>query len=249
MHEERDAFLAALKAKTGQWPDFEGLIRDIYMAFLKGGDLAIDVGVNEGHHLVQMAQAVGPTGKVIGVEAYGPMCKAVLDNVDNIYPELKTRIDLRNVAVSRKPGNATFYFDRSFTGLSSLAKRDISQGHDIEAVKVKVTTLDKLVKDRPAFVKIDIEGAEYDALCGASRMLRTHPLIAFEFDASSPTYFGYKPEDLVGLFHAQDYRIVDLFGHPHETATDLMSAPLWNFLAIPEGMDAETICAPARKAL
>jgi tRNA G46 methylase TrmB len=45
------------------------LIRHIYMAFLNGGELAVDVGVNEGRHLVQMAQAVAPSGKIIGVEA------------------------------------------------------------------------------------------------------------------------------------------------------------------------------------
>jgi hypothetical protein len=78
MHERRDPFLAALGAKTGDWPDFEGLIRDIYVAFLRGGEVAVDVGVNEGHHLVQIAQAVGSRGKVIGVEANGPMCEAVL---------------------------------------------------------------------------------------------------------------------------------------------------------------------------
>jgi hypothetical protein len=139
--------------------------------------------------------------------------------------------------------------DRSSTGLSSLAKRDVSQGHDVEAVTVKVTTLDKLVKGRPAFMKIDTEGAEYDALCGASKILRNGPLVAFEFDSTAPVYFGYKPESLVDLFHARGYRIVDLFGHPHDNAADLMSAPLWNFLAVPSGMDIETICAPARKTL
>jgi tRNA G46 methylase TrmB len=48
------------------------------------GELAVDVGVNAGHHLAQIAQAVGLAGKVIGVEAYGPMCKALLGNVDNL---------------------------------------------------------------------------------------------------------------------------------------------------------------------
>lgn len=140
-------------------------------------------------------------------------------------------------------------FDRSFTGLSSLAKWDVTQGHDVKAVTVKVTRRDKLVKGRPAFVKIDVEGAEDDGPCGATRMLRSHPLIALEFDASSPTYFGHRPEGLVSLLHARSDRNVDHFGHPHDSAADLMSAPLWNFLADPPGRDIETICAPARKAL
>jgi FkbM family methyltransferase len=107
------------------------------------------------------------------------MRQAVLANVERLYPELKTRIDLRNIAVARKPGAATLDFNRSFTGLSSLAKRDVSHGHGILVVKVKVATLDKLAKGRPAFVKIDAEGAECDALCGASGVLRNPPLISY----------------------------------------------------------------------
>lgn len=76
-------------------------------------------------------------------------------------------------------------------------------------------------------------------------MLRSHAPIAFDFDASSPTYFGSKLEDLVGLFPARSNRIVDLFRHPHHAA-DLMSARLFNVLAVPSGMDVETICAPAQ---
>lgn len=41
-----------------------------------------------------------------------------------------------------------------------MAKRDVMQGHDVKAVTGKVTTLDKLAKDRPAFVKINIQGGE-----------------------------------------------------------------------------------------
>ncbi|HVK82294.1 MAG TPA: FkbM family methyltransferase, partial [Verrucomicrobiae bacterium] len=170
-------------------------------------------------------------------------------NIDRLYPDLKKRVKLHNVAVSREPGVATFYFDKSATGLSSLAKREWSNGHEVEEMTVKVTTLDKLVKDRPDFVKIDIEGAEYDALCGAKKILKARPLIAFEFDPTSPTYFKYTPEDFAGLFHAHDYLITDLFGHAHDSGAELMAAPLWNFLAIPRGMDVQALVAPARKAV
>ncbi len=47
----------------------------------------------------------------------------------------------------------------------------------------------------------------------------------------------------------RSYRIVDLVWHPHDSAADLMPALVWNFLAVPPGMDIETICASARKAL
>lgn len=247
MHTDRDAYLTQLKARTGEWPDFEGLIRDIYVAFLKPGDRAIDVGVNEGHHLVNLAEAVGASGKVIGIEAYRPMLWRTLGNVAIHHRHLVDRIEPHNVAVSREAGEATFYWDHSSTGLSSLAKRDVSNGHEVEPTKVNVVTLDSLVSDPVQFIKIDIEGAEYDALCGATRLLESKPLIAFEFDQESPTYFNYQADDFVKLFTSRGYRVTDLFGHPHRSGADLISSQIWNFLAIPARLDVDAVCAPARR--
>jgi ubiquinone/menaquinone biosynthesis C-methylase UbiE len=66
-----------LSANNGNLPDLEGLVRDIYVAYLKSGDVAFDVGVNHGSHLLQIAEAVGESGKVIGVEAVPAHCRIV----------------------------------------------------------------------------------------------------------------------------------------------------------------------------
>lgn len=66
-------------------------------------------------------QAVVAAGKIIGVEAYGPrrqsmrqaMRQAMLGLVERLYPKLKTRIDVHNVAVAGKPDTANLNFDRS----------------------------------------------------------------------------------------------------------------------------------------
>jgi FkbM family methyltransferase len=105
--------------------------------------------------------------------------------MDNIHPELRARIYLGNVAVSSRPGKATFSLDRSLAGLSSLTKRDLSPGHGVEAAPVRIATLDQLMKGRRTFGTIDIEGAEYNAFCGGAPLVRDHPVIAFEFDAYS----------------------------------------------------------------
>lgn len=246
MHEARDAFISGLKATTGSFPDLETFVRRIYEAFLREGDRALDVGVNEGHHLVNMATAVGASGKIIGIEAYKPILWQTLGNIVQYHPRLVDRIEILNVAVSNEPGTAQFYFDKSFTGLSSLARRDVSEGHEIEPTIVKLDTLDNLISEPVRFIKIDIEGAEYHALRGAGKLLQSKPLIAFEFDPSAPRYFEYDPRDFVGLFDAAGYQITDLFGHPHPDAESLMNSPTWNFLAIPNGLDATTVCAPAR---
>lgn len=55
--------------------------------------------------------------------------------------------------------------------------------NDTEGIPVKVTTLDELLKDRERidFIKIDIEGMEYEALRGGAKILAKHqPALIYE---------------------------------------------------------------------
>lgn len=214
MHEARDAFLTQIRPASGGWPDFEGMIQAIYAAFLRPGDCAVDVGVNEGQHFVALARAVGASGHVIGVEASPALSQSVERSMHLFCPELWARVRLHTTAVTDQEGEAILHFDTRHSGLSSLAAREVSPAAAVEEVRVRTTRLDTLV-DRPvAFMKLDIEGAEYHALRGAVRTLQRRPLLAFEFDPTSPSYFGYAPGDLVDLLKAHGYGITDLFGHP-----------------------------------
>jgi FkbM family methyltransferase len=233
-------FHETLRAKNGgEWFDFEGLIRDMYVSILTNGDTSLDVGVNIGQHFLQMAVAVGGEGTVIGIEASPEMVAATRNSMTISGYDRLYNLHLYNVAVSDHEGSATFCFVRDQPGLSSLADREVASVYQRDYYTVPVTTIDKVLVDFPrrvAFAKIDIEGAEYNALCGANRLLKSdRPPIVFEFDLQSPAYFGYDPADLLGIFKMNGYRVYDFFGFEYVDSQELMESGVWNYVAVPSG--------------
>jgi FkbM family methyltransferase len=231
-------FHHSLKAANGgAWFDFEGLVRDIYAAILKPGDVALDVGVNRGDHLLQMAGYVGGTGLVVGIEAAPKMVELTNTFLVNSGLAQLKNVVMHNVAVADKEGTATFHYVATQPGLSSLAERDVAGDYEVETFECRVTTIDTLLQDMTRkfdFAKFDIEGAEFHAFKGASRLFTQDrcPMV-FEYDRTSPTYFKYTPEEFARFFYDQGYKVQDFFGFSYETAEDFAESEVWNYFAAP----------------
>jgi len=252
--ERQDFADKLLEFNNGAWPDMEGLIRDIYVARVDKGRTILDVGVNHGNHLVQMAQTVGPTGHVIGFEAAPELVRRTLGSISAYYPDVADSVTIHNVAVSDKPGTAKFYFSKmNDSGLSGLADRSALHDGEVEEITVPVRLIDDYMDAdfiaRLDFAKVDIEGAEYDAFKGATKVLSRRPLMTFEWDTAAPTYFSYAPEDLFNLIRSYGYEIYDLFGFHYPTVEDLVTTRVWNFVAVPVGMSPTYAIEPSINTL
>lgn len=239
-----------LQATGGIWPDMEGLIRDLYVAHARPGDCMLDVGVNHGGHFIQMANAVGDSGRVIGFEAAPELARRTLTTIAEHYSHISSRVMLHQCAVSNEPGEAMFYFSKmNDSGLSGLANRAVLAEGEVEEIKVDVRTIDSMIDDEFAlllrFAKFDIEGAEYNAFRGAEKVFQNKPIITFEWDISSPRYFAYTPDDLFNFVASRGYRIFDLFGFEYASAAELVDTRVWNFVAVPYTLDAGTVLAPS----
>ena len=75
--------------------------------------------------------------------------------------------------------NTTLYFNGSGTGGSRIV--DHQSESSIEAV-----ALDSYVNDKVTFIKLDIEGAEMEALKGARQIIKTRLHIKKFFIGTSP---------------------------------------------------------------
>ena len=221
----------------GTWFDFEGLIRDIYLAVLKPGDWALDVGAHHGTHTFQMAQAVSPNGRVIAIEAVPVLIEHITTVMKVHYVHLMSLIEIHSCGVSDSDRVVPFYFAPEVAGLSGLRRRKVLSSHKVEPFDVRLTTIDRIcshVTSGIRFIKIDIEGAEYDALRGASETIhRNQPLIAFEHALSTPDEFGYSVDEMLAMWSELGYSVYDFFGNSYSSAQPWADSMIGDYLAFP----------------
>jgi FkbM family methyltransferase len=134
---------------------------------LRAGDTFFDVGANAGFFTLVAANLVGPTGKCV---SFDPLPA----NVESLHEQVELngltycQVDAR--AVGDAVGEAIFYFDYAGDPQGHLGElRRESESH----IKVNVTTLDQAVEQwgAPAFIKLDVEGAEDKVLEGARQTI------------------------------------------------------------------------------
>lgn len=165
----------------------------------------VDVGCHKGKFLDAMRSAA-PSGRFFAFEP-----------VPYLYDLLKSkyradpRVQVFNYALSSSDGEATFYVNERDMGLSGLSERRERLGEDpLTKVSAFVRTLDGVLGDqRVDFMKIDVEGAEFDALRGARGILgRFRPRVLFEFGRGGAEYFGVGADAMFQFFDRAGY---DLF--------------------------------------
>jgi FkbM family methyltransferase len=166
-------------SETARGNSFEFVIERLIAALCPRGATAVDVGANYGGHTFNLLQAVGPSGRVIAVEA-DPDIAATLGEWTKKNPNLS----VVNVALADRVGEVTFW--TAEPGYGSIAKGSLVGRPEGRAITVPATTLDALLeaeKGTVAFLKVDVEGAELQVLAGAQRFLRRHrPLVAIEIN-------------------------------------------------------------------
>jgi FkbM family methyltransferase len=226
-----------LELNGGEWFHFEPHLAALYRAILRPGSVAVDGGANIGLHALQMAQAVRPNGLVVAIE---PVMES-RERLDSRRREEQIPGEVIRVlpyGLSNAAGEAEFFqvLDPIQHELSGLRNRDILTNHQVKRIHIELTTLDTLCRDlhRLDFLKLDLEGAEMDALRGGRRTLsRFRPVVALEQSQDSPVYFGYTWDDLLEYFASLQYEVYDLFGLRYTGAEMLDHCAVWDFVGLP----------------
>jgi FkbM family methyltransferase len=131
----------------------------------KGGDIVIDVGAAFGFYTILSSRKVGVAGKIVAIEPSW-------DNFEILNRNLKLN-KLRNVITLNYAAYSKQDTLNLYSSYSTLPQR---AGKKMEKfVQVRANTLDNLLEplgiSKVNWMKIDVEGAEYEVLKGARNIL------------------------------------------------------------------------------
>ena len=146
---------------------------------------AVDCGANIGVHTIEWAKQLGTHGKVTSIEAQKKVYYALCGNVvmNNCL-----NVECLNVAISDKKGQLKIplldYLRPASFGSLELKQHDRSEfiGQNIDKFdELPAMPIDQLNLGRVDFLKIDVEGMEFEALSGAKKTIsKNKPIILIE---------------------------------------------------------------------
>jgi FkbM family methyltransferase len=151
------------------------LARDVF-PMLKTRKLCIDIGANIGNHSVFFSEYFD---EVIGLEPH-PIAFDLLELNSRWYPRIKPlRVGASDADCIVK---ATIPFGN--LGGAKIASDSLANA-ETQTVEFQCRRVDDLVPEsrhqEVGFVKIDVEGHEYEAMRGCEKIIRTaRPIVAFE---------------------------------------------------------------------
>jgi FkbM family methyltransferase len=134
------------------------------------GATVVDVGANIGYNTVYLARRVGARGRVVAIE---PAADNVRVLRENVAANGLANVVVHSAAAGRSREIRDLFLRGDTSAVNSLFRESVYAA--VTGVeKVEVVPVDEIVEGRADFIKIDVEGAELDALEGMTRLL-SHP--------------------------------------------------------------------------
>ncbi|MBJ7332518.1 MAG: FkbM family methyltransferase [Solirubrobacteraceae bacterium] len=195
---------------------------------LPAGSSCIDIGANMGTVLDDIVAAF-PDGPHIAFEPLPHLAR----RLEERFPG----VDVRNIALSDHSGMATFTHYVDAPGHSTLGEESAGEA-GVEHLQVPLQPLDEALPAGfvPAFIKIDVEGAEEQVFRGMLGTLRAHkPLVVFEHGDHAER-FGTTSGDIHDLLVGEaGLRLFDVDGNGpftrEEFAAYVAGGEMWTWVA------------------
>jgi FkbM family methyltransferase len=163
---------------------YEGSTNKVLRQFVKKGDVVVEAGANNGSETVLLGRLVGEQGKVFAFEPVPSVLKPLRKNIELnqlgsvvAVHELALGAEEREVMMHLMPGEA---YNQGMSSTNPFPEAK-------ERIVVRQTTLDQWAREtnlqRLDLLKMDIQGGEFDLLCGGAETIqRFKPHIFCEAD-------------------------------------------------------------------
>ena len=183
----------------GNW---EPAVTQAILSYAKRGMCAFDIGAHLGYYSLLLAKCVGPAGRVVSFEP-SPVNFSTLQR--NILLNNLDTVELINLAVFSKSGTIEMSVSSTDTASGDWSINRRANG---DSIQVQTISLDQFCETNqvlPDFLKIDVEGAEYDVLIGGRETIgRSQPTMLVELHHFDGDLAANRVPDLLSMWN---YRI------------------------------------------
>lgn len=182
--------------------EYDRLTKSIMKKVIQKDSNCIDIGCHKGE-MLQSILKLAPEGKHFAFEP-----------IPYLYEQLLVKFNgqatIYSCALSDKSGQTTFNLVKNAPAYSGINKRKYAVSEpEIEEIQVELKQLDEVIPNdiKIDFIKIDVEGGEFDVLKGAKNLLnRHHPVLVFECGIGASEFYGTKPSDLFQFLADLNYK-------------------------------------------
>jgi len=200
-------FLSSLGIFFTKNQKYDSITVAILKKFLKPSSNVIDVGCHEGEFMDETLRWA-PQGTHVAVEPLPYLASKLREKYKN------KNVKVFNLALSDSSGESPFVHVEDAPAYSGLKIRKYpSFVKKIKSLTIKTDTLDHILHGLPCpdLVKIDVEGAEWAVLKGATATLKyCKPLIIFECGKGAADKYGTSPEKFWNWVKHYGYNIYTL---------------------------------------
>lgn len=211
--------------------------RNFVEEFLRPEMTVLDIGAHHGLYTLLAARKVGPTGRVV---AFEPSRRERQKLGLHMRLNRCVNVKVENFALGSSDGEADFFLvDGPNTGCNSLRPPNVEE--PTKVVRVPVKTLDSYLNtrkiERVDFIKMDVEGAEWEALKGAVNLLerRPRPVILCEVQDIRTQPWGYRAKEVIEFLCCRQFSWFCLAPDGNLEALDVQQEKFdGNFLAVPQ---------------
>ncbi len=203
---------------------------------IRPGDIVFDLGSHIGFYGVKLANLTGENGQVHTFEPDETNFKFLVKNTRK-HPNINNN----KCAIGAESGEIVLYQSPYL----NVDHRTYDTGENRTPVTVKLIALDDYWKADAspiAFVKMDVEGFEYDALKGMRQILDspTKPILLTELWPWGLRIAGSSPELVIGFLQDRGYSIF-LINDGDRTIHDISSVKQWEYK---ESIYHDLLCIP-----
>jgi len=188
-----------------------------YINYLQPGMTVFDVGANVGELSLLFSRFVGTSGKVHAFEALEETFERLRTVITSTG---RSNLILNNIGVADVTGaRGINVYDRNHSGWTTFAVRPLLKyGIDMKPVRqemIKTVSIDdychELEIPRIDLLKIDVEGAEYQVLRGAEKMLREKRVAVCVFEFGQTTFdMGNDPAEIARFMKQCGYSLENI---------------------------------------